>query len=65
MIQWCEDCKHFLWAIEDEPSREEMDYCRECLDESKPGEQAIRWEKREEVPNWDNGLMMRKGGKND
>lgn len=48
MIQWCEDCKHFLWAEEDEPTREEMDYCRKCLNESKPGEQAIRWEKREE-----------------
>ena len=47
MIQWCEDCQHCYWAKEEEPSKKDLDYCKECLNASKPGEQAIKWEKRE------------------
>lgn len=49
MIQWCEDCKHSPWDGQSclTMTEKALEICDQCLDNSKPGEQPIEWEKRE------------------
>lgn len=49
MIQWCEDCKHSPWDGQSclTMTEKALEICDQCLDNSKPGEQPVKWEKRE------------------